>query len=74
MTGRKIRLSKCSIGNDELNAAGLAMKSEYLGMGQEVERFESEIKKYLKSDMEVICVNSGTSALILSLLSWNRSR
>ena len=67
MTGRKIRLSKCSIGSDELTAARLAMQSEYLGMGQEVELFESEIRKYLKSDMEVICVNSGTSALILSL-------
>jgi dTDP-4-amino-4,6-dideoxygalactose transaminase len=67
MTGRKIRLSKCSIGSKELTAAELALKSEYLGMGLEVNNFEREIKKYLKSDMEVICVNSGTSALVLSL-------
>jgi dTDP-4-amino-4,6-dideoxygalactose transaminase len=38
-----------------------------LGMGEEVQKFESEIKEYLQTPLEVICVNTGTSALQLAL-------
>jgi dTDP-4-amino-4,6-dideoxygalactose transaminase len=36
-------------------------------MGEEVKLFEEKIKNYLKTEMEVVCVNTGTSALHLSL-------
>ena len=36
-------------------------------MGQEVQYFEQEIQEYLQTQKEVVCVNTGTSALHLSL-------
>jgi len=63
----KIRLSKCSISDAEINAVTKVLQSEYLGMGTTVADFESAIKDYLKTTMEVVCVNSGTAALHLSL-------
>jgi dTDP-4-amino-4,6-dideoxygalactose transaminase len=64
-----IRLSKCSISSEEIKAVENVLKSEYLGMGKEVLKFELSIKNYLKTDMEVVCVNTGTSALQLALSS-----
>ena len=63
----KIRLSKSSIGQREKAAVLKVLDSEFLGMGEEVQAFEKEIKSYLKTDKEVICVNTGTSALHLAL-------
>ena len=63
----KIRLSKSSIGKDEKDAVLKVLDGEFLGMGGEVKLFEEKIKKYLKTDMKVVCVNTGTSALHLSL-------
>ena len=63
----KIRLSKSSITEAEKKAVLKVLDSEFLGMGEEVQEFEKEIKKYLSTDMEVVCVNTGTSALHLSL-------
>jgi len=67
----KIRLSKSSISNLEKEAVLRVLDKEYLGMGDEVKLFEIEIKKYLETDMEVVCVNTGTSALHLSLQALN---
>jgi len=36
-------------------------------MGEEVQIFENKIKKYLNTNKEVVCVNTGTSALHLAL-------
>ncbi len=63
----KIRLSKSSISETEKQAVLEVLDKEYLGMGQEVNLFEQKIKDYLKTDMEVVCVNTGTSALHLAL-------
>lgn len=63
----KVRLSKCSITNDEIKAVKKVLESENLGMGVQVLEFEHAIKKYLQTSMEVTCVNSGTSALQLAL-------
>ncbi|MDP0562376.1 MAG: DegT/DnrJ/EryC1/StrS family aminotransferase [Candidatus Endonucleobacter sp. (ex Gigantidas childressi)] len=63
----KVRLSKSSIGEAEKKAVAKVLESELLGMGKEVQDFEKKIKKYLKTDMDVVCVNTGTSALHLSL-------
>ena len=63
----KVRLSKCSISSDEIEAVKKVLESENLGMGLQVLEFEQAIKKYLQTSMEVVCVNSGTSALQLAL-------
>ena len=63
----KIRLSKSSISQEEKQAVLKVLDTEFLGMGREVKLFEDEIKEYLITDMEVVCVNTGTSALHLVL-------
>lgn len=70
MTGNKrnIRLSKCSIGNEEREAVMRVFDNEYFGMGKEVQAFEQELKTYLDTPNEVVCVNTGTAALHLALL------
>jgi dTDP-4-amino-4,6-dideoxygalactose transaminase len=63
----KIRLSKSSISAAEKEAVLNVLNKEHLGMGEEVKLFENKIKDYLKTDMHVVCVNTGTSALHLAL-------
>jgi len=63
----KVRLSKCSISSSEISAVKKVLESEYLGMGLQVLEFEQSIKQYLDTDMDVMCVNTGTSALQLAL-------
>lgn len=63
----KIRLSKSSIGQEEKDAVLKVLDHEFLGMGAEVQAFENEIKEYLETDFDVVCVNTGTSALHLAL-------
>ncbi len=67
MSGSKIRLSKSSIGIEEKEAVLKVLDAEFLGMGSEVENFENEIREFIKTDKEVVCVNTGTSALHISL-------
>lgn len=63
----KIRLSKSSISQSEKDAVLKVLDKEYLGMGDEVKQFEEKIKNYLQTDMDVVCVSTGTSALHLAL-------
>lgn len=67
MKNLKVRLSKCSISSEEINAVKKVLESEYLGMGAQVLEFERNIKSYLDTSMSVVCVNTGTSALQLAL-------
>lgn len=64
-----IRLSKSIVGNEELLAISkIILENGYLGMGNEVEKFEMDIANYLNvNPKNVICVNTGTSALQLSV-------
>lgn len=63
-----IRLSKSSIGSEEKSAVLEVLDKEFLGMGQEVELFESEIASYIGVESDsVVCVNTGTSALHLAI-------
>ncbi len=62
-----IRLSKSCVGEEEKAALAKVIDAGYLGMGQEVKLFEDELKTYLDTDSDVICVNSGTAALHLAL-------
>ena len=59
----KIRLSKSSIGEEEISAVAEVLKKEFLGMGDEVRLFEQELKDFTRTDMDVVCVNTGTAAL-----------
>ena len=67
----KIRLSKSSISQDEKEAVLKVLEKEYLGMGEEVKLFEEKIKNYLQTAMDIVCVNTGTSALHLALSALN---
>jgi dTDP-4-amino-4,6-dideoxygalactose transaminase len=60
-----IRLSKSSITKIEQNAVSRVLKKEYLGMGNEVLIFEKKLSNYFSRN--VLCTNSGTSALQLAL-------
>lgn len=71
MNGKKIRLSKSSISQKEKNAVLKVLDSEFLGMGEEVKLFEDKIKNYIGTEMSVVCVSTGTSALHLSVSALN---
>lgn len=60
-----IRLSKSCIGKEEKLAVVDVLDSEYLGMGQNVKDFEYLLERYF--DRPAVCVNTGTSALHLSV-------
>jgi dTDP-4-amino-4,6-dideoxygalactose transaminase len=64
-----IRLSKSIIGDKEAaEVKRILLDDGYLGMGVEVGKFESDIANYLGvSPDNVVCVNTGTSALHLTV-------
>ncbi|UCE08663.1 MAG: aminotransferase class I/II-fold pyridoxal phosphate-dependent enzyme, partial [bacterium] len=69
MKKNTIRLSRSIVGHREAEAVSRVIINDgYLGMGSEVRAFEEEIAQYLGVPMEwVVCVNSGTAALHLSV-------
>ena len=66
MEEKMIRLSKCSLKKNEYNAVIKVLKSDYLGMGPVVNKFEKKLSKYLDAE-NVVAVNSCTAALHLTL-------
>jgi dTDP-4-amino-4,6-dideoxygalactose transaminase len=64
-----IRLSKSVIGNEEKTAVLKVLEKEFLGMGEEVDKFEKKLSKIFKRS--TVCVSSGTSAIQLSLEACN---
>lgn len=68
MITKKIKLSKSIVGSAEKKALSAVIDRSYLGMGKYVQEFENNLKKYLGSK-NVICVNSGTAALHLAVMS-----
>lgn len=60
-----IKLSKSVIGLEEIEAVTAVLKKEFLGMGEEVFKFEKELSSYIGSP--TVCVNTGTAALQLAL-------
>lgn len=62
-----IRLSKSCVGEEEKLALARVIDAGYLGMGSEVGLFERELRAYIGTDLEVICVNTGTAALHLAV-------
>ena len=62
-----IRLSRSVIGEREMQEVQRILEIGYLGMGAEVGRFENELKDFMGGQREVVCVNTGTSALHLAV-------
>lgn len=62
---KTIRLSKSSVGDEEIRAVVNVLKEEYLGMGSYVNNFEHELSNYFQST--AICVVNGTAALQLAI-------
>jgi len=63
-----IRLSRSEVGIVEAQAvSGIIIDDGYLGMGSEVQAFESEIQAFLDTNRAVVCINSGTAALHLAV-------
>ena len=60
-----IRLSKSCIGENEKKAVLRVLENEFLGMGEEVQKFELNLKSFF--DRETVCVSTGTAALQLAL-------
>jgi dTDP-4-amino-4,6-dideoxygalactose transaminase len=60
-----MRLSQPALDSEELEAVARVLKSEFLGMGKEVSEFEELLSGYFSN--QVLCVNTGTSALQLAL-------
>ena len=60
-----IRLSKSIIGEAKKKAVQAVLNHEYLGMGQEVQAFETDLTNFL--GRTTVCVNTGTSALHLAV-------
>ncbi len=63
---RNIRLSKSCVGQEEIDAVTDVLKREYLGMGQDVNKFESELRDFF-GGRDVTLVNTGTAALHLAV-------
>ena len=66
---RKIRLSKCSLNNKEIKSVVKTLKSDFLGMGPNVNKFEKKLESFFGRN--TVCVSSGTSALHIALESLN---
>ncbi len=64
---KKIQFNTPNVDSKELNGVKKVLKSNILTQGSEVNSFENSFKKFLGVD-DAIAVNSGTSALVLSLL------
>ncbi len=62
-----IRLSRSSVGEEEKVALASVIDAGYLGMGKEVQQFEEELRAFIGTENDVICVNTGTAALHLAL-------
>lgn len=63
---RNIRLSKSCISQEEIDAVTDVLKREYLGMGQDVHKFEDDLREFF-GGRDVTLVNTGTAALHLAL-------
>jgi len=62
-----IKYAQGDCGVEELEQVKEALEYGYFGMAYKVSELESEIKKFLETDYDVACVNTGTSAIHLAL-------
>ena len=67
-----IRLSKAFVGQEELKQVERVLYDTVnFGLGIHVQEFEEKLKIFLRTDYDVIAVNTGTSALHLALEALN---
>ncbi len=66
---KKIRLSKCSLDNNEIKSVIKTLNSDFLGMGPNVNKFEKKLNSFF--GRSTVCVSSGTAALHIALESLN---
>ena len=65
----KIWLSSPHMGGSEMNYIHEAFENNWLApLGPNVDKFEYSLEKYIKENLKVACVASGTSALHLALI------
>lgn len=62
-----IKYAQGDCGIEELEQVKEALEYGYFGMAYKVSELENEIKKFLETDYDVACVNTGTSAIHLAL-------
>jgi perosamine synthetase len=62
-----IKVAKACVGEDEISAIRGVFEAGWIGMGNHTLQFEDSIKDFLGAT-NVICVNTGTSALHLAML------
>lgn len=62
-----IKLSRCLVGEEEKQAISQVINEGYLGMGQTVMLFEKDLEAFFSNKTNVVCVNTGTSALQLAI-------
>jgi dTDP-4-amino-4,6-dideoxygalactose transaminase len=62
-----IRLSKSTVGELEARALAEVIADGRLGIGTFVEKFENGLAGFIGGNRQVVCVNTGTSALHLAL-------
>jgi len=67
MPQTNIRLSKSTVGDLEARALAEVIADGRLGMGTFVEKFENGLAGFIGGNRQVLCVNTGTSALHLAL-------
>ena len=67
MTHPLIRLSRSTVGAEEIEALTRVIEDGYLGMSKEVQAFEDELAQFIGNNRHVVCVNTGTSALHLAV-------
>ena len=65
--GKMIRLSKSCLSSLEKKSVLKVLEKEYLGMGEEVYKFEKKLSSFFKR--KALCVVNGTAALQLALQS-----
>lgn len=64
----RLRLSMASVGSEELSEIEKVLRQTVnFGLGIHVKEFEEAICDFLGSDLEVVCVNTGTAALHIAL-------
>lgn len=63
-----LKLSKAFVGDEELiEIKKVFLETVNFGLGIHVQNFEDDIKKFIGVDVDVVCVNTGTSALHIAL-------
>lgn len=62
-----IRVSQSVFGQEEIEATKTILEKGFVGMGPETKTFEDDLRYFIGSEVEVVCVSTGTAALQLAV-------